>query len=144
MFAVSYSLLVSLVFEPPLPADAPADDAVWRAAHKASLLVATWLSFVLPADVVPRDQDAAGGPSGGGGGGGQSMFRAGRSFFAHYLPLVATLFLLVHVLMPLRACRRQRCVAGGFRGGATAANSTSPAAGGGKRRGETQRELQMV
>ena len=108
MFAVSYTLLVALLFEPPLPADAPADDAAWRAAHKASLLITTWLAFVLPADVFPRAPGYEGPRVDG-----DHLLKAGQTFFRIYFPLVMAMWAAVHILMPARAFRRRRGPAGG-------------------------------
>jgi len=97
VFAGSYTLLAILLFEPPVPPLCA--EFTWRVAHKTALVMTTWLAFMLPTDIwrVGKPDEP-----------GTYVFRMGPQFFWTYLPAVATLWAIVHVMWPLRACRRRR------------------------------------
>lgn len=90
VFVAAYSVFVALLFEPPLP---PLSARGFRGAHKATLLLTSWLAFVVPMDLDAMRSRARPG---------QYAFALGGKFWAIYVPIVMGLWLGVHVLWPLR------------------------------------------
>lgn len=124
VFAGSYSLVIVLLFEPPL---APkARGGAFRAAHKAALLVTTWMAFLLPTDLAPALR---------GDSPGRFALRLGPAFRQLYLPVVLGLWAAVHVAWPVaggrvRAAAKRRAEAAG-RAAAEAGEGDGGGGGGG-------------